>query len=96
MPGGANATTAGPSAGGFDVGLLNIRSDNVGKDMEEELWTKARAFMDNLERAKEAAEAERQLLGGNENGNISVGDNDGDIDMTRTNSFPGGDEILRF
>lgn len=93
-PSGANAGAAGPNAGGFDIGLLNIRSDNVGKDMEEDLWKKARAFVEHLERAREAAEAERQLLGGN--GGDSMGTEDGDVDMSRTDSFPGGDEILRF
>lgn len=58
--------------------------------MEEELWNKARGFVENLERAREAAEAEMQLLGGNGGGG------DGDVDMLSSQSIFGGDEIERF
>ena len=78
----ANAAgSTGPGAGGFDIGLLNVRNDAVGKDMEAELWEKTRAFLDSMERAREAADAERQLLGGATNEPVETAD--GDIDMAR-------------
>ena len=33
----------------LDVGWLNSRSGKVGRDMEAELWAKARAFLEGLE-----------------------------------------------
>lgn len=58
--------------------------------MEEELWNKARGFVENLERAREAAEAEMQLLGGT---GVGGGDGhaDGDVDMLSTQSISMGD-----
>ena len=35
----------GGGIGNFDVGWLNSRNDNVGKDMEAELWGKAEELM---------------------------------------------------
>ena len=63
--------------------------------MEEELWNKARGFVENLERAREAAEAEMQLLGGNGGGGGGRG-GDGDVDMLSSQSIMGGDEIGQF
>ena len=36
----------------LDVGWLNSRSGNVGRDMEAELWAKARTFLESLEAKK--------------------------------------------
>jgi hypothetical protein len=33
----------------LDIGWLNSRSGKVGRDMEAELWGKARAFLEDLE-----------------------------------------------
>lgn len=74
-PGGASTGPAGSNAGGFDIGLLNVRSDAVEKDMEQELWEKARSFVVNMEGEREAKEAERQLLGGTETNTA------GDVEM---------------
>ncbi|OBT77140.1 hypothetical protein VF21_05113 [Pseudogymnoascus sp. 05NY08] len=38
--------------GAIDVGWLNTRSNKVGRDMEAELWEKARNFLDGLEAKK--------------------------------------------
>ena len=51
----AKQATAGKSAstggglGALDVGWLNSRNDKVGKEMEAELWGKARDFVLSLE-----------------------------------------------
>lgn len=42
-------TSKGTGQGNLDVGWLNSRNDNVGKEMEAELWAKAKAFVDTLE-----------------------------------------------
>lgn len=48
----ADASTADVSSlGKLDIGWLNSRSGRVGRDMEAELWEKARIF---LEERKEA------------------------------------------
>ena len=83
-PGGANTGPAGSNAGGFDIGLLNVRSDAVEKDMEQELWEKARSFVVNMESVREAKEVEKQLLEGNEK------NTDGDVEMGSA-----GDVILK-
>jgi len=36
----------------LDVGWLNSRSGKVGRDMEAELWVKARTFLETLEEKK--------------------------------------------
>lgn len=38
-----------PKTSAIDVGWLNTRSNKVGRDMEAELWEKARIFLDGLE-----------------------------------------------
>jgi hypothetical protein len=38
--------------GGLDVGWLNGRNDNVGKEMEAELWQQARSLISELEEEK--------------------------------------------
>ncbi|KAI5810101.1 mediator complex protein-domain-containing protein [Peziza echinospora] len=77
---GGGGGAGGGGAGGFDLGLLNVRSDAVEKDMEAELWAKARMFVDGLmARAREDGEAERQLLAGGGGGG-GVGE-EGDVVM---------------
>ncbi|KAI9804870.1 MAG: hypothetical protein M1825_001239 [Sarcosagium campestre] len=48
------ATTAGPSGGlgNLDVDWLNGRSYAVGREMELELWKKARSFLEEVENSK--------------------------------------------
>lgn len=48
---GKSASTGG-GLGALDVGWLNSRNDNVGKEMEAELWGKAKNFVTNLEGKK--------------------------------------------
>ncbi|KAJ9142612.1 hypothetical protein NKR23_g6984 [Pleurostoma richardsiae] len=43
--------------GGLDVGWLNSRGNKVERDMEAELWTKARAHLEGLAGAGEAHQA---------------------------------------
>ena len=38
----------GGGLGGLDVGWLNSRNDNVGKEKEAELWEEAERFVGNL------------------------------------------------
>ena len=43
----------GTGLGGLDVGWLNSNlTDGVGREMERELWAKARSFFEGLERAR--------------------------------------------
>lgn len=49
------ATTEG-GMGKLDIGFLNSRSGRVGRDMEAELWEKARAFLEGLENRKSNGE----------------------------------------
>ena len=47
---GRDKDARGPGAmGKLDIGLLNSRTDKVGKDMEAELWAQAHDLMDGLE-----------------------------------------------
>lgn len=45
----SDAKTATESASQLDIGWLNSRSGRVGRDMEAELWAKARKFLESLE-----------------------------------------------
>ncbi len=45
----AQATLADGRMGKLDIGWLNSRSGRVGRDMEAELWGKARTFLEGLE-----------------------------------------------
>ena len=42
----------GVGPGNIDVGWLNSRNNKVGKEMEAELWTEAKAFVETLEEQK--------------------------------------------
>ncbi|MCJ1463774.1 hypothetical protein MMC07_002383 [Pseudocyphellaria aurata] len=52
----------GGGLGSLDVGWLNSRNDNVGKEMEAELWGKARNFVMSLEEEKNSKEENFDLL----------------------------------
>ncbi|KAI9771817.1 MAG: hypothetical protein M1840_001587 [Geoglossum simile] len=43
---------SGIGLGNLDVGWLNSRSDTVGREMEGEIWAKAREFLERLEQGK--------------------------------------------
>ena len=62
--GGNTGIITGGGLGNLDVGWLNSRNDNVGKEMKSELWREAEIFVRKLEgrepgveRQKEAADA---------------------------------------
>ncbi|KAE8443770.1 hypothetical protein EG329_001364 [Mollisiaceae sp. DMI_Dod_QoI] len=57
MGGLKTAAAAEPSSGDsgmgkLDIGWLNSRSGRVGRDMEAELWEKAKGFLEDLEKGK--------------------------------------------
>ena len=50
---GEKAARIGSGLGNFDVGWLNSRNDKVGKEMEAELWSKAREMVSRLEERRD-------------------------------------------
>jgi hypothetical protein len=48
----AETTIADGGMGKLDIGWLNSRSGRVGRDMEAELWEKARTFLEGLDKEK--------------------------------------------
>ena len=46
--GGNKGVIIGGGIGSLDVGWLNSRNDNVGKEMEAELWEEAKRFLQGL------------------------------------------------
>lgn len=64
----AQSTLADGGMGKLDIGWLNSRSGRVGRDMEAELWEKARTFLEGLEK-------------GASNGHGETVDDDGDEGM---------------
>jgi Mediator complex protein len=58
-------TIADGGMGKLDIGWLNSRSGRVERDMEAELWEKARTFLEGLEKKKS-----------NRNGQNADGDGD--------------------
>lgn len=57
----------------LDVGWLNSRSGKVGRDMETELWGKARTFMEALEKKKKKhCQGEIELENGHEDQDMGV------------------------
>ncbi|PMD34283.1 hypothetical protein L207DRAFT_375940, partial [Hyaloscypha variabilis F] len=48
----AEATIADGGMGKLDIGWLNSRSGRVERDMEAELWEKAKTFLERLEKGK--------------------------------------------
>lgn len=64
-PGAAAAETlSGENGmGKLDIGWLNSRSGRVARDMEAELWAKAKVFLEDLEKgkSKEAAHDDQDV-----------------------------------
>ncbi|KFY85425.1 hypothetical protein V500_08426 [Pseudogymnoascus sp. VKM F-4518 (FW-2643)] len=60
--------------GAIDVGWLNTRSNKVGRDMEAELWERARSFLDGLEAKKSGGNLPDQDGRGTEGRGESSGD----------------------
>lgn len=50
--GGNKGVVIGDGLGNLDVGWLNSRNDNVGKEMKAELWGEAERFVSKLEESK--------------------------------------------
>jgi hypothetical protein len=48
----ADANSGEASLGNLDIGWLNSRSGQVGREMEAELWSRARKFLEELEAEK--------------------------------------------
>ena len=53
--GGKKGSVTGGGLGNLDVGWLNSRNDNVGKDMKSEVWRKTEKTMNELEERKPGA-----------------------------------------
>lgn len=67
MPGMPKSATAASEAvggdsgmGNLDIGFLNSRSGQVGRDMEAELWAKARGFLEKVEGGKNGGETQKE------------------------------------
>lgn len=56
----------------LDVGWLNSRSGKVGRDMEAELWAKARTFLEVLEAKKKNDRGQRESESGIEDQDMEV------------------------
>lgn len=54
--GGNKGLTTGGGLGNLDVGWLNSRNDNVGKEMKSEMWEEADKFIHKLEKSKASAD----------------------------------------
>lgn len=57
LPGGQKPATSSEqvsegTSGKLDIGFLNSQSDAVARNLEAELWQKARIFLENLEGSK--------------------------------------------
>lgn len=52
--------------GNLDVGWLNSRNDNVGKEMKAELWGEAERFVSKLEESKLGGDQEFNIFKGND------------------------------
>ena len=62
--GGNKAAVTGGGLGNLDVGWLNGRNDNVGKEMKSELWREAENFVHRLEKRKASKNRESDSLKG--------------------------------
>ena len=60
--GGNKAAFTGGGLGHLDVGWLNGRNDNVGKEMKSELWGEAENFVHKLEKRKASNNQEADSL----------------------------------
>lgn len=54
--GGNKGVVTGGGLGSLDVGWLNSRNDNVGKEMRAELWREAERFVSKLEESRPGAD----------------------------------------
>ena len=61
-----NRAITGGGLGSLDVGWLNSRNDNVGKEMEAELWEQAQQLLQKLE-GENAAGLDRKATDSDEN-----------------------------
>ena len=68
--GGNKAAITGGGLGNLDVGWLNGRNDNVGKEMKSELWGEAENFVHKVEKRKASKNREEpdSLKDGGEEG----------------------------
>lgn len=60
--GGNKGVIIGGGLGNLDVGWLNSRNDNVGKEMKAELWGEAERFVSKLEKRKLVADRQIDYL----------------------------------
>ena len=60
--GGSKGAIIGGGLGSLDVGWLNSRNDNVGKEMKSELWGEAEKFVHKLEKRKVGRDREPDSL----------------------------------
>lgn len=58
----SKSASTGGGLGALDVGWLNSRNDNVGKEMEAELWGEAKDFMMSLEERKNSQDEDTDLF----------------------------------
>lgn len=64
MGGGNREMITGGGLGNLDVGWLNSRNDNVGKEMKAELWEEAERFLSKLEERKSGADRTLEVVMG--------------------------------
>ncbi|CAF9941161.1 hypothetical protein IMSHALPRED_002455 [Imshaugia aleurites] len=64
MAGGNRGVITGGGIGNLDVGWLNSRNDNVGKEMEAELWEAAEKFIAKIEERKSSSDRKLEVLKG--------------------------------
>ncbi len=64
--GGNKVVIVGGGLGNLDVGWLNSRKDNVGKELNAELWKEAERFVHKLEERKPSASRELGKINGKE------------------------------
>lgn len=62
----SKSASTGGGLGALDVGWLNSRNDNVGKEMEAELWEKAKNFVKILEDEKNSQDEDIDLFADND------------------------------
>lgn len=62
---GSKQTNSNGGLGNLDVAWLNSRNDKVGKEMDAELWEKAKAFVTSLEKRKDTETEDVDLLSEN-------------------------------
>lgn len=66
-----NASTTASNLGNLDVGWLNSRNDKVGKQMEAELWARARDFVERLESEQAGKNTVPEQESSNHNSDVS-------------------------